>query len=344
MANTVSGILLTGDHASRPSSGLTYGTIYACSTHYAIEQTTDSGSTWVTWPGLGTTAPNPTTIELGHASDTTLARASAGNITVEGNAIYRAGGTDVPVADGGTGSSTAAGAATNLGLGTGDSPQFTAVNVGHASDTTLARASAGQVTVEGATVLLGSIATTKGDILAATGSGAITRLGVGSNTHVLTADSGEATGIKWAAAAGGTPSFSGAAVYKAAAQTVTAATEYSCVFDTEDFDVGGYHDNVTNNTRLTVPTTGKYFVTANIYHPTTPGSCYANIRINGTTSVNGSEDDNASNTSHSLHPSCIVSLTAGDYIEVRGYRTTGTSSGAGTGPAANACMITFLGS
>jgi hypothetical protein len=57
-------------------------------------------------------------INLGHASDTTLARSSAGNVTIEGNVIYRAGGTDVPVADGGTGASTAANARTNLGLGT----------------------------------------------------------------------------------------------------------------------------------------------------------------------------------------------------------------------------------
>jgi hypothetical protein len=62
---------------------------------------------------------------------------------------YVAGGTDVPVADGGTGSSTAAGAATNLGLGTGDSPQFTAVNIGHASDTTVTRSGAGDIAVEG---------------------------------------------------------------------------------------------------------------------------------------------------------------------------------------------------
>jgi hypothetical protein len=48
-------------------------------------------------------------IELGHASDTTVTRVSAGNIAVEGNAIYRAGGTDVPVADGGTGVSTLTG-------------------------------------------------------------------------------------------------------------------------------------------------------------------------------------------------------------------------------------------
>lgn len=54
------------------------------------------------------TAPQFTTIEVGHASDTTLSRASAGDLAVEGNLIYRAGGTDVPVADGGTGLSAIA--------------------------------------------------------------------------------------------------------------------------------------------------------------------------------------------------------------------------------------------
>lgn len=45
--------------------------------------------------------------------------------------------------------------------------------------------------------------TTKGDLLAATAAQTTTRLGVGSNTFVLTADSAEATGLKWAAASGG---------------------------------------------------------------------------------------------------------------------------------------------
>lgn len=40
-------------------------------------------------------------------------------------------------------------ARTSLGLGTGDSPQFTAVNVGHASDTPLARIAAGRPSVAG---------------------------------------------------------------------------------------------------------------------------------------------------------------------------------------------------
>lgn len=43
---------------------------------------------------------------------------------------------------------------------------------------------------------------TKGDILIATGATTLAKLGVGSNDQVLTADSGEASGVKWADAAG----------------------------------------------------------------------------------------------------------------------------------------------
>jgi hypothetical protein len=42
--------------------------------------------------------------------------------------------------------------AANLGLGTADSPQFAGVNVGDAADTTITRASAGMVAVEGVTI------------------------------------------------------------------------------------------------------------------------------------------------------------------------------------------------
>lgn len=44
---------------------------------------------------------------------------------------------------------TAGAAATTLGLGTGDSPQFTAIQLGHATDTTLSRVAGGRIAVEG---------------------------------------------------------------------------------------------------------------------------------------------------------------------------------------------------
>lgn len=64
------------------------------------------------------TAPQISTIELGHASDTTIARSAAGSVTIEGNAIYRAAGTDVPVTDGGTGRSTGTTAYSLVATGT----------------------------------------------------------------------------------------------------------------------------------------------------------------------------------------------------------------------------------
>ena len=54
--------------------------------------------------------------------------------------------------------------------------------------------------------------TTKGDIVAATAADTLSRLGVGANDTVLTADDSEVTGLKWAAPAAG-----GAAVSAAAA-------------------------------------------------------------------------------------------------------------------------------
>jgi hypothetical protein len=48
-----------------------------------------------------------------------------------------------------------------------------------------------------------SVATTKGDLLLATASATIARLGVGSDGWVLTADAASAGGVKWAAVSGG---------------------------------------------------------------------------------------------------------------------------------------------
>jgi len=54
-----------------------------------------------------------------------------------------------------------------------------------------------------------STATAKGDVLVATASGAVSKLAVGTNDYVLTADSTTTTGIKWAAAVTGLPTQTG---------------------------------------------------------------------------------------------------------------------------------------
>ena len=54
-------------------------------------------------------------------------------------------------------------------------------------------------TVEGHDILTKKIADAKGDLLVGTADNAISRLGVGQNNYILTADSSETSGIKWAA-------------------------------------------------------------------------------------------------------------------------------------------------
>ena len=111
-------------------------------------------------------------IELGHASDTTIARSGSGAITVEGNQVYLAGGTDVPVSDGGTGASTLTANGILVGNGT-------------------------------SAIAVTATMATKGHLMVGDGSGVPSMLAVGGTCdHVLTVDSGEATGLKWAAAGG----------------------------------------------------------------------------------------------------------------------------------------------
>jgi len=130
--------------------------------------------------GVGTgDSPQFTAVNIGNASDTTVTRVSAGVIAVEGSNVLLASnigttvqGYDAQLADiagltptdnnfivgNGTNFVAESGdtARTSLGVGSGDSPQFTAVNVGHASDTTVTRASAGVIAVEGSNVLMAS--------------------------------------------------------------------------------------------------------------------------------------------------------------------------------------------
>lgn len=80
----------------------------------------EPGAIGATTPSTGKFTSVETTgnIELGNASDTTLARSGAGDVTIEGNQIYRVGGTDVSVADGGTGASSLTANSVILGNGT----------------------------------------------------------------------------------------------------------------------------------------------------------------------------------------------------------------------------------
>jgi hypothetical protein len=115
--------------------------------------------------------------------------------------------------------------------------------------------------------------------------------------------------------------FSGALVRKTAPQTsVTAA---ALTWDAEVYDTDAYHDNVTNNTRLTVPSDGLYRVSASA-DAHTDVRIYLNknaLSFRGMLHVDGS-----SVSSQSVHgSSAIISCTAGDYFETQIVLTSSNS-------------------
>jgi len=60
----------------------------------------------------------------------------------------------------------------------------------------------GRVPINGTAAIQETIVDAKGDLIVGTGADAVARLAVGTNGYTLVADSGETTGLKWAAPAG----------------------------------------------------------------------------------------------------------------------------------------------
>ncbi len=156
-----------------------------------------------------------------------------------------------------------------------------------------------------------STVTTAGDIIYRNATVPV-RLGIGTAGQVLTVNSG-ATAPEW-----GTPSssFVGCKVYKSTSQTVSAISTYTALtWDAESFDTNGFHDNATNNSRITIPTGkgGKYLFNF------TAGVSTSQVKRIGWYK-NGSRIEIGITTSPNYTGGTTLSLTenltAGDYIEV----------------------------
>ena len=134
--------------------------------------------------------------------------------------------------------------------------------------------------------------------------------------------------MAWAAPAAG--SFVGCLVTSTATpQSVanTAATKVN--FDSEDFDTDGFHSNVTNNTRITIPSgkDGYYFVYGLIHwSPNTAGRRVLYISKNNATVVQNEGFSVATNTQYpALWLGQVFNLVAGDYLELEAFQSTGGS-------------------
>jgi hypothetical protein len=164
----------------------------------------------------------------------------------------------------------------------------------------------------------------KGDLLTATAADTAARLAVGANGTILVADSTASTGLKWATSG----NFVGCRVYASSAQAIANATDTKVAFANESFDTDGFHSNVTNNTRITIPAGlgGYYRVTFNIGFATSAiGRRIYGVAFNGGGDVSKGELTPGTNIEPVGTITDTYSLAAADYIEVNVYQTSGGS-------------------
>ena len=133
----------------------------------------------------------------------------------------------------------------------------------------------------------------KGDLIVATSADAVSRLAVGTNDYVLTAASGEATGVKWAAAA------SDATKMPLAGGTFTGSVTFDA---TNTFEAANTYQGA-SPMLLTGATTGNgYEITISVTDPTadrtlTLPNATGTVALTSDipTSVNGTSDNIISN-------------------------------------------------
>ena len=164
----------------------------------------------------------------------------------------------------------------------------------------------------------------KGDLLVGTADNTIGRLAVGTNGYTLVADSAETTGLKWAAVST-SPSFVGCSLNKSADQTGIASNTWTAItWNQEDFDTDGFHDNATNNSRITIPAgkNGKYLFTALITWNGTSVDVGLRLYKNGSGGVIAYNSFSGDQT---IILTAIVDAAVSDYFEIYGKQSSGTT-------------------
>jgi len=134
-------------------------------------------------------------------------------------------------------------------------------------------------------------------------------------------------------------------VYRTATQNLTQNVSNISNFNQESFDSDGFHDNSTNNSRITIPSGkgGKYLLIAGDLDIENSGSGSFTFMKNGgvatpTGQYTFNDAQNTANSTVRLVGSFIVSAVAGDYFEVSLITN-------GTGKVSNRAIFgcTYLG-
>lgn len=149
----------------------------------------------------------------------------------------------------------------------------------------------------------------------------------------VTAAAGTGEVVVTIAGGGGSSTASAARVTKSADQALTAGSWTQLTWNAEAEDSGGYHDNATNNPRLTIPSNGVYVASSTVFISFVSGNSTAvvqrnlEIRKNGDTTTAGVMGRNVEFSSGSIAMQVTTGplrLTAGDYLDAWAYAASET--------------------
>lgn len=113
---------------------------------------------------------------------------------------------------------------------------------------------------------------------------------------------------------------------RSTSQTIATSTQTKVVFDAVDSDGWNCWDVSPNPTRLTAPITGRYIITGNVaFEADSAGHRAINILKNNTVELARSDFSPVSNSidTHSNVTCHAVTLTKGDYVELRVWQNSG---------------------
>lgn len=187
----------------------------------------------------------------------------------------------------------------------------------------------------------------KGDLIAGTGADAFSRLAVGTDGQVLTAASGQSTGLQWTTISTSS-TFVGCRVTNSVAQSISNTTRTALSFDTESFDTSGFHSTTVSPQIMTVPSgkAGKYLITGGVTFATnSSGNRELYIFLNGGI-YSSVFQPGTSVGSTGMVISDIIDMAVGDYVTLRVEQDSGSTidvRGNNWGIGATYFGITYLG-
>jgi hypothetical protein len=167
--------------------------------------------------------------------------------------------------------------------------------------------------------------TTTGDTIYSSSGSTPARLGIGTTGQVLTVAGGVPT---WATPAGG--SFIGCRIYNYSGQSISNASNVVLTYSGEDYDTDSLHSTTTNTSRMTVPAgQGGYYLITGYAQWTNDGSGRRILKLHKNGSGFGGNDSQGFVVSNTIYPTNLITtvenLSAGDYIEMVVYQTSGST-------------------